>query len=51
MRDHRRLIRDTVADDYKPAWKIEMDKRLTWLDRLEAVLSQPLEETECSLPR
>lgn len=31
----RRFIRDTVANDYKPEWKIKQDRQLAWLDRVQ----------------
>jgi hypothetical protein len=31
----RRYIRDTVANDWSPAWKTELDKRMAWLDEVE----------------
>lgn len=40
----RRYIRDTVANDYRPEWKIKLDKQLDWLDAVErACKEQPKE--------
>jgi hypothetical protein len=42
MTDTRRFIRDTVADNYRPDYLRELDRRMKWLDQLhEACKDQP----------
>ena len=38
MTNTRRFIRDTVADNYRPKYMVELDRRMQWLDKLEAEL-------------